>query len=105
MSTLNFDIGNALNLLCNCIFCFIFSDERLKELDKWLKSKPHFNAERQVCGTSNIDAEVVRKIEETVDNYKKVANTKNVIMQIKPHLLYKVRHKKLHTNQCDILCF
>ncbi|XP_008193749.1 5'-3' exoribonuclease 1 isoform X2 [Tribolium castaneum] len=62
-------------------------DEKVKSIQTWLKSLPVHNIERRVCGSSVLEPEVVAEIEKEVDQLKD--SPKNIVMQIKPHLLYK----------------
>ncbi|XP_074029903.1 5'-3' exoribonuclease pacman isoform X2 [Leptinotarsa decemlineata] len=69
----------------------IFGDDyenKLKELQCWLKSLPIHTIERQTCGSSVIEPEVVEEIEKIVDNFK-VGNVKKLTMTMKPNFLYK----------------
>lgn len=47
--------------------------------------------EFRACGVEAIEAEVVQKIEEELDEYlsTQATDSKTVIMQVKPHLLFK----------------
>ncbi|XP_044268734.1 5'-3' exoribonuclease 1 isoform X2 [Tribolium madens] len=62
-------------------------DEKVKSIQTWLKSLPIHNIERRVCGSSVLEPEVVAEIEKEVDQLKD--SPKNIIMPIKPQLLYK----------------
>lgn len=63
----------------------------MKELVAWLKSKPHYNAERQTSGNLIMDPEIVKKLEETIDAYhSKEIQVKRIGMRVKPQLLYRV---------------
>lgn len=60
-------------------------------MTEWLKKQPFSSVEHQTVGTLNVDPEIVKKIEEIVDDFKvHNATGKQVVMQVKPHLLYKV---------------
>lgn len=74
------------------IFSADFSEEKLKELVAWLKSKPHYNAERQTSGNLIMDPEIVKILEDTVDahNNEESQIKRTVVMKVKPQLLYKV---------------
>lgn len=77
-------------------FCRICSQEKLKELVAWLKSKPHFNAERQTSGNLVMDPEIVKHLEDTIDAYRKTeVQIKRIGMRVKPQLLYRVNLKSL----------
>lgn len=64
------------------------SGEKLKELTNWLKNQPYAALERQPVGSHILEVEVVNKIEEVVDRLR--IRRKENILQVKPHLLYKV---------------
>ncbi|CAG9814067.1 unnamed protein product [Phaedon cochleariae] len=63
-------------------------DDRLKELQSWLKTLPVHTIERQTCGSDIIEPEVVEEIEKTVDNIKP-GNVKKVTMSVKPMYIYR----------------
>lgn len=80
----------VLFLFANYVF---FRKERLKDITNWLKNQEVYNIERQQCGTWTVDPDVVKKLEEFVDNYNgNSPKAKSVIMQVKPHLLFKVNY-------------
>ncbi|GLV41654.1 pacman [Carabus blaptoides fortunei] len=63
---------------------------RIQKLVEWLKKQPFAAVERQKVGSKAVDVEIVKKIEEIVDTHNAgLANPKQVVMQVKPHLLYK----------------
>ncbi|KAK9681238.1 Xrn1 helical domain [Popillia japonica] len=62
--------------------------ERLSEISTWIKAQPYYSVERRPCGTHVLEPEIVKKIEEIVDNYKLI-KPKEIVMKIKPHILYK----------------
>ncbi|XP_012251889.2 5'-3' exoribonuclease 1 isoform X2 [Athalia rosae] len=59
----------------------------------WLKEQPFYNVESRICGADNLDPEVVEEIEKTVDalfaNQGDAQVGKTIMMQVKPHLLFK----------------
>lgn len=80
--------------LCAVVFfsssdVFLHSKERLSEISTWIKAQPYYSVERRPCGTHVLEPEIVKKIEEIVDNYKLI-KPKEIVMKIKPHILYKV---------------
>lgn len=78
------------------ILLIIYSEGRIQSLVEWLKKQPYYTVERQKVGSKTVDIEIVKKIEEIVDNHNAaLTNPKQVIMQVKPHLLYKVIHSPL----------
>lgn len=56
----------------------------------WLKTELH-GIESRACGVEAIDTEIVQKIEEELEEYLKTEanDRKVVVMQVKPHLLFK----------------
>lgn len=77
--------------------CF-FRKEKLKDITNWLKKQEVYNIERQQCGTWTVDPDVVKKLEELVDYYNSEnPKIKSVIMQVKPHLLFKVIYLYVYT--------
>lgn len=69
--------------------CF-FREEKLKELQSWLRSLPTHSIERQPCGGSALEPEVVEIIEKIVDESHKTINGKRATIQVKPNFLYRV---------------
>ncbi|KAJ8926749.1 hypothetical protein NQ314_020866 [Rhamnusium bicolor] len=69
------------------------SDEKLKELQTWLKTLPTHSIERQTCGSAVLEPEVIEEVEKIVDGCPKSQIAKKVTMQIKPSFLYRVRCK------------
>lgn len=69
----------------------VCSEERIKELLEWLKKQPASSVERQACGSQSLEPELVKRIEEIVDeDQKHPGAAKDVVLKIRPHLLYKV---------------
>ncbi|XP_032684890.1 5'-3' exoribonuclease 1 isoform X3 [Odontomachus brunneus] len=76
----------------------IFQEEELfdKESNElegivtWLKTELN-NMESRTCGVEAIDTEIVQKLEDELEEYLKTSanDSKTVIMQVKPHLLFK----------------
>ncbi|KAJ8980060.1 hypothetical protein NQ317_012900 [Molorchus minor] len=64
-------------------------DEKLKELQTWLKQLPCHSVERQTCGTEIVEPDVIKEIESIVDKCTKSGKSKKVTMQIKPNFLYR----------------
>ena len=62
--------------------------EKLKKLTDWIKELPCSNAARQPCGTQTLDENVIKAIEESLEEQKSDKG-KEITMQVKPHLLYK----------------
>lgn len=63
----------------------------MKEVTEWLKEQPFASVEHQTVGTKCVEPEIVKKIEEIVDKfYAGKISTREYVMQVKPHLLYKV---------------
>jgi hypothetical protein len=65
------------------------SEEKVKSIQTWLKTLPIHNIERRVCGSMLLEPEVIAEIEKTLDQMQE--SPKNITMNIKPHLLFKVR--------------
>ncbi|XP_021920765.1 5'-3' exoribonuclease 1 isoform X2 [Zootermopsis nevadensis] len=62
----------------------------LTAITDWLKEQPYTKIERQVCGSEIVEAELVQAIEKEVDEFQQHGcRVKTVVMQVKPHLLYK----------------
>lgn len=59
----------------------------------WLKEQPFYSIESRTCGAECLDLENVEEIEKAVDKFmeeqKDGHSGKTVMMQVKPHLLYK----------------
>jgi hypothetical protein len=72
-----------------CCLCRVSS---VMAITNWLKEQPYTKVERHVCGSEILEAEFVQSIEREVDEFQHHGcRGKTVIMQVKPHLLYKVR--------------
>lgn len=63
---------------------------QLDNIVDWLRTELS-DIECRACGVEAIDTEVVQKIEEELDEYLSIQPTdsKPVIIQVQPHLLYK----------------
>lgn len=68
-----------------------FSKGKVKEVGDWIKKQPFNNLERQVVGSQIVDPEIVRRIEDIVDDFNAHNTPEQKVLQVKPHLLYKVR--------------
>lgn len=67
----------------------LFNDEEeLKEVLAWLKDLPCASAPRQPCGSLTLDETMVRQLEADVDSQLKSLRKREVVMQVRPHLLY-----------------
>lgn len=64
--------------------------EKLDAIVSWLKNQPYYSIERRPCDSSALDPDIVKKIEEIVDKFNVNHSYKEVTMQVKPNLLYKV---------------
>ena len=65
--------------------------ERMSELVKWLEAAPSQTALRQPYGTQTLEESIIKELEEvTLEGNKQ--NKKEVVMQVKPHLLYLPNH-------------
>lgn len=71
----------------------IFREERIKELQGWLKELPSNEIERRSCGSNMLDDEITKEIEEIVDNFPTKTPKKTLTMQIKPGFIYRVSLK------------
>lgn len=90
--------GEKLKICLFFITSYIcFSQEKLKELVTWLKSKPHYNAERQTSGSIIMDPEIVKRLEDTIDAYlnKEIHSNKRVTLRVKPQFLFRVILKNM----------
>ncbi|XP_046595171.1 5'-3' exoribonuclease 1 isoform X1 [Neodiprion lecontei] len=62
-------------------------------VSSWLKEQPFYNIESCSCGTESLDFEDIEEIERVVDAFiesqKNSPTGKTVMMQVKPHLLFK----------------
>ncbi|KAK5646017.1 hypothetical protein RI129_004481 [Pyrocoelia pectoralis] len=64
--------------------------EKMREITTWIKNQPYYSLERQVCGSLVVDPEAVQLLEQVVDSFNMMnTKTKQIIMQVKTHLLYK----------------
>ena len=75
----------------NDVFGTENAEERLKALSDWIRDQPFSTASRQPCGTLTLDESVVSAIEKEVEMQIKsdTALKKKVVMQLKPHLIFK----------------
>ncbi|KAF7987890.1 hypothetical protein HCN44_003753 [Aphidius gifuensis] len=72
----------------------LFSDginELLVDVIKWLKEQPFRNIDSRSCDWQGLDPEIVQQIQIQVDKFNDDNNNcgKTLMMQVKPHLLYK----------------
>ena len=68
------------------------AEERLKALSDWIKDQAFSSASRQPCGTLTLDESIVSAIEKQVESLKDPDSQivkKKVVMQLKPHLIFK----------------
>ena len=66
------------------------ASEKLKEMSEWIREQPFYNASRQPVGTLTLDESMVTAIEQTVTELNESdPKKKKVIMQLKPHLIFK----------------
>merc|ERR1719419_2072676 len=65
--------------------------ERMSELVKWLEAAPSQTALRQPYGTQTLEESIIKELEEVTLECNK-QNKKEVVMQVKPHLLYLPNH-------------
>jgi hypothetical protein len=73
------------------ILCCLCRVSHLTAITEWLKEQPYTKVERHVCGSEILEAELVQAVEKEVDDFQQHGcRGKTVIMQVKPHLLYKV---------------
>lgn len=58
---------------------------------KWMKEQPFRSIDMRNCDCEGLDPEIIQKIEKEIDKYveNEPTLTKTVLMQVKPHLLYK----------------
>ncbi|XP_006895177.1 PREDICTED: 5'-3' exoribonuclease 1 [Elephantulus edwardii] len=63
--------------------------EKVQEIISWLKGHPVSTLSRSSCDLQILDAAIVEKIEEEVENCKQRKNNKKVRVTVKPHLLYR----------------
>ncbi|XP_015607830.1 5'-3' exoribonuclease 1 isoform X2 [Cephus cinctus] len=61
----------------------------LNEIVAWLKEQPYYSVESRPCGTESLDQELVKNIEKILDSSTESLGSKTLVMQVKPHLLYK----------------
>lgn len=72
------------------IFSVDDGEDKLKALADWIKELPCSNAARQPCGTLTVDDNVIVAIEAVVnDNIENNQRKKKIVMQLKPHLIFK----------------
>ncbi|XP_030763279.1 LOW QUALITY PROTEIN: 5'-3' exoribonuclease 1-like [Sitophilus oryzae] len=74
-----------------CFFCQNVNKHEIAAKDIFSEDicLPTFNSEKQTCGSNYIEQDIVQKIESTVDEFLKIAQSKKITMQVKPSLLYK----------------
>jgi len=67
----------------------LYRSDELKNIVAWLKTELH-GIESRTCGMDVIDTELVKQIEEEVEEYLKTEDmAKTVFIQVKPQLLFK----------------
>lgn len=63
----------------------------MKNITTWIKQQPFYSIEHQVCGSSVVDPEAIQLLENVIDDFNKHSvKNKQLTMQVKPHLLFKV---------------
>jgi 5'-3' exoribonuclease 1 len=80
--------GSADNYFEADLFPTEIGEGRVNEMVKWVKSQPHSSAERRTCGTVTLEKEIVEELIEAVE-VNKHNPIRQIILQVKPHLLYK----------------
>ncbi|XP_044577629.1 5'-3' exoribonuclease 1 isoform X2 [Cotesia glomerata] len=82
--------GNASNDMYNEDEVFNNCDE-LSEVVKWLKEQPFRSVNSRNCDEEGLDPEIVVKLQQQIDKYveEEGSTSKTVLMQVKPHLLFK----------------
>ncbi|KAF5297711.1 hypothetical protein FQA39_LY12042 [Lamprigera yunnana] len=85
---LNFNIGRD-NICDDDIFPNGDAKEHTKRITAWIKKQPFYAIERQVCGSSGVDPEAIQMLEKIVELTNRTSKIKQIVMQVKPHLLYK----------------
>lgn len=66
--------------------------EKLSEVVSWLKEQPFASVDTRSCNSLGLDADTIEKIKKEVDKVIESNETetgKTVLMQVKPHLLFK----------------
>ena len=66
--------------------------ERMSELAKWLESLPTNSALRQPYGTQTLEESIIKELEEVTVTTIAGGSAKEVVMQVKPHLIYLPNH-------------
>ena len=66
--------------------------ERMAELAKWLEGLPSQAALRQPYGTQTLEEGIIKELEEVTAASAGAPGRKEVVMQVKPHLLYLPNH-------------
>ena len=64
-------------------------EESLAEISNWLKDLPSVKGPRQTCGTLVLEEEIIAELEKVVDANDPNEGRKQIVMQVRPHLLYK----------------
>jgi len=86
------------------MLCWLCRVSHVAAITNWLKEQPYTKVERHVCGSEILEPEFVQAIEKEVDEFQQHGcRGKTVIMQVKPHLLYKVCIC-LKVLYCHVLC-
>ncbi|XP_014469638.1 PREDICTED: 5'-3' exoribonuclease 1 isoform X2 [Dinoponera quadriceps] len=82
--------GNVTNDIFQEEELFDKGSNELENIIAWLKTELS-DIESRACGVEAVDTEVVRKIEEELEEYLNTQSTdsKTVIIQVQPHLLFK----------------
>ncbi|KAK0177026.1 hypothetical protein PV328_001116 [Microctonus aethiopoides] len=65
--------------------------QEIINISKWIKEQPFRSIEVRNCDWDGLDPEIIQKISIEIDKYleREADITKTVLMQVKPHLLYK----------------
>ncbi|KAF5282795.1 hypothetical protein FQR65_LT02792 [Abscondita terminalis] len=86
---LNFHVGKDV-FVEDDLFPNGDAKEQVKVITTWIKKQPFSTIERQVCGSSMVDPEAIQMLEQVVDEFNSnTLKAKEIVMQVKPHLLYK----------------
>lgn len=67
----------------------LFREQKIDDLKEWLKLLPTYKLDRQLCGNTVLEPDVVNEIQKTIDTFK-TNKVKTVTMNIKPNFLYRV---------------
>ncbi|KAF2885186.1 hypothetical protein ILUMI_20983 [Ignelater luminosus] len=92
---LNYNVGNDV-FYEEEVFPYENAKEILREVTTWIKQQPFFSVERQVCGSSMLYPETIKTLEEVINEHNaKNSKPKQMLLKVKPHLLYKVSGAKI----------